>query len=188
MENINFFDGLSPYEFGQIFGIVIAIIGFFTYSSKKRETILLVKGATDVLSTVQQVLIGALTGATITLVAILRSFVFFNRERKKWASHKFWLWFFVITIGSSPLFTWAGFESLLPAMGSVIMVFGFYNLNPHNTRIMALFGHGLWLIYGIVRFNLGTIISNVIYITAAIVGLVNDYKTKKQIEGRLQND
>ncbi len=179
MENINFGDGISLYEFGQIFGIVIAIIGLFTYSSRKRDTILLVKGTADALSTIQQMLIGAFTGAMITLINILRSFVFFNREKKKWASHKFWLWFFVIAIGSTPLFTWAGIESLLPVAGSVIMVFGFYNLKPHNTRILALFGHGLWLIYGIVRLNFGTIISNVIYISAAIIGLVNDYKLRK---------
>jgi hypothetical protein len=178
--NINFPDGISLYEFGQIFGILIAVLGLFTYSSKKRSTILLVKGTTDVLSTVQQTLIGAYTGASITLIAILRSFVFYNREKKKWASHKFWLWFFVVTIGSTPLFTWAGPESILPMVGSVIMVFGFYNLNPHATRILALFGHGLWLLYGIFHLNFGTVLSNVVYITAAIIGLVNDYKIKKK--------
>ena len=178
MENLNLRDGLSLYEFGQLFGILIALLGLFTYSSKKRGVILAVKGSTDVLSTVQQSILGAYTGALITLVAVFRSFVFFNREKKKWASHKFWLWFFVIAIGSTPLFTWAGIESLLPMAGSVIMVFGFYSLNPHNTRILALFGHGLWLLYGIFHLNFGTILSNVIYITAAIIGLAKDYKAK----------
>ena len=136
MENLNLRDGLSLYEFGQLFGILIALLGLFTYSSKKRGVILAVKGSTDVLSTVQQ------------------------------------------SIGSTPLFTWAGIESLLPMAGSVIMVFGFYSLNPHNTRILALFGHGLWLLYGIFHLNFGTILSNVIYITAAIIGLAKDYKAK----------
>ena len=181
MKNINFSDGVSLYEFGQIFGIVISLIGLFTYSSKKRDTILLIKGTADALSTIQQMLIGAFTGAMITLINILRSFVFFNREKKKWASHRFWLWFFVITIGSTPIFTWAGFESILPMAGSVIMVFGFYSLNPHNTRILALFGHGLWLTYGIVCFNAGTVISNAIYLCAAVIGLVNDFKQNKKI-------
>lgn len=180
MWNINFYDGLSLYEFGQIFGILIALLGLFTYSSKKRGTILIVKGTTDLLSTVQQSLIGADTGALITLVAILRSFVFFNREKKKWASHRFWLWFFVVVIGATPLFTWSGPISLLPMAGSVIMVFGFYTLNPHKTRILALFGHGLWLLYGIFHLNYGTILSNTIYIFAAIIGLFNDYKASNR--------
>ncbi len=178
MENLNFSDGLSLYEIGQIFGILIALLGLFTYSSKKRGSILLVKGTTDVLSTIQQTIIGAYTGALITLIAVFRSFVFFNREKKKWASHKFWLWFFVVVIGSTPLFTWAGIESLLPMAGSVIMVFGFYSLNPHTTRVLALFGHGLWLLYGIFHLNFGTILSNVIYLTAAVIGLVRDHKAK----------
>ncbi len=178
MEDLNFSDGLSLYEIGQIFGILIALLGLFTYSSKKRGSILLVKGTTDVLSTVQQTIIGAYTGALITLIAVFRSFVFFNREKKKWASHKFWLWFFVVVIGSTPLFTWAGIESLLPMVGSVIMVFGFYSLNPHTTRVLALFGHGLWLLYGIFHLNFGTILSNIIYLTAAVIGLIRDYKAK----------
>lgn len=178
MENLNFSDGLSLYEIGQIFGILIALLGLFTYSSKKRGSILWVKGTTDVLSTIQQTIIGAYTGALITLIAVFRSFVFFNREKKKWASHKFWLWFFVVVIGSTPLFTWAGIESLLPMAGSVIMVFGFYSLNPHTTRVLALFGHGLWLLYGIFHLNFGTILSNVIYLTAAVIGLVRDHKAK----------
>ena len=178
MENINLSDGISLYEFAQFFGIVIALLGFFTYSSKKRDTILLVKAATDVLSTVQQALVGAFTGSLITLVAVFRGLVFWQRKNKKWANHKFWLWFFVVAIGSTPIFTWSGIESLLPMAGSVIMVFGFYSLNPSTTRTLALFGHGSWLIYGISHLNFGTILSNTIYITAAIIGLMSDYNTK----------
>lgn len=171
-------DGFSLYEFGQLFGILIAPLGLFTYSSKKRGSILFVKGTTDVLSTIQQAIIGAYTGASLTLIAVFRSFVFFYREKKNWASHKFWLWFFVVVMGVTPLFTWAGIESLLPMAGSVISVFGFYSLNPHNTRISALFGHGFWLSYGIFHLNYGTILSNVIYITAAIIGLGKEHKAK----------
>ena len=178
MENINLSDGFSLYEFGQLFGILIALLGLFTYSSKKRGSILVVKGTADILSTVQQAIIGAYTGASVTLIAVFRSFVFFNRDKKKWASHKFWLWFFVVVIGATPLFTWAGIESLLPMAGSIIMVFGFYSLNPHNTRILALFGHGLWLLYGIFHLNFGTILSNVIYLSAAVIGLFRDWKAK----------
>jgi len=181
MKNINFSDGMSLYEFGQIFGIVISLIGLFTYSSKKRSTILSVKCTADALSVFQQSLVGAFTGALIGCINIFRDIVFINRGSKKWASHRFWLWFFVITIGSTPLFTWAGIESLLPMAGSVIMVFGFYSLNPHNTRILAIFGHGLWLTYGIVCFNAGTVLSNAIYLCAAVIGLVNDFKQNKKI-------
>ena len=75
MENLNLSDGFSLYEFGQLFGILIALLGLFTYSSKKRGSILVVKGAADILSTVQQAIIGAYTGASVTLIAVFRSFV-----------------------------------------------------------------------------------------------------------------
>ena len=176
----DFENGLSIYEIGQIIGILNALIGFFTYLPRKRGAILAIKASTDAISTFQQIMIGAFTGASITAIAVFRGIVFANRGRKKWATHKFWLWFFAIVIGSTPIFTWAGFESLLPMAGSVIMVFGFYNMDPHKTRIHALFGHGLWLLYGIIRFNFGSLLSNVIYISAAIIGLINDHKIKRE--------
>ncbi len=170
---------MTLYEFGQIFGIFITIIGFFAYLPKKRGTILLIKATTDGLSTIQQSIIGAYTGALITAIAVFRGFVFANRGQKKWASHKFWLWFFVVVIGSTPIFTWSGAGSLLPMAGSVIMVFGFYSLSPLKLRVCALLGHTLWLVYTIICVNIGSIFSCSVYITAAIIGLIRDIRAKK---------
>jgi len=120
-------------------------------------------------------MIGAHTGALINAIAIGREFVFFHRDKRKWASHKFWLWFFVAIIGLSPLLTWAGTESLLPMAGSIVAVFAFYNRNPHTIRKLGIVTHLLWLIYTIIVFNIGGIMTNVIQICAAIYGLIIDH-------------
>lgn len=178
----SFTNGTPIYLIGQILGLVIAVISFFIYYAKTRSRILLSKLTTDVLNVIQQAMIGAYTGSFLNVIAIFREIVFYYRTQKKWASYKIWLFLFIVLMNVSPILTWAGPISLLPALGSSLAVVGFYLKNPTHTRIIALFAHGLWLVYTIATFNVGATLQNVILITSAICGLVRDFFAKKKEE------
>lgn len=104
------------YAIGQVLGFFIAAESFFIYFSRKRNQILAAKLICDALNVLQQAMIGALTGSIINGVAIFREVVFYNRNKKKWASHRFWLYLFIAFMGAAPLLSWAGYISLLPAV------------------------------------------------------------------------
>ena len=173
---ISLFQGSPAYVASQILGLLLCLVSFFIYSCKKREYILLLKLTSDVFSTVQQALAGATTGALICSIAIARDSIFYNRGKRKWASHIIWLFVFIIAMSISPFFTWQGPISLLPAIGSALAVVAFYCKRPLRIRIFGFFAQVLWLIYTVLTLNLVAAVQNVILIFSVIMGLIRDYK------------
>ena len=171
----------TVYVIGQVLGFFIAAESFFIYFSRKRNQILTAKLICDALNVLQQAMIGALTGSIINAVAIFREIVFYNRGKKKWASFRFWLYLFIVLMGIAPLLSWAGVVSLLPAIGSGIAVVAFYVNSPKTTRRIGLVAQVFWLAYVILTRNYGAILSNVVVIISAVLGLIRDASAEKDL-------
>lgn len=173
---VSLFQGSPLYVASQIYGLCLCILSFFVYYVKKREHILITKLVSDVLSGIQQAMVGASTGALINGIAVVRELIFYNRGRKKWATHIGWLFVFIFAMSISPILTWQGPISILPATGSTLAVIAFYCKRPVHTRIFGLFAQILWLIYTVVTFNLVAALQNTILIISATLGLLRDYR------------
>ena len=161
---------------GQILGLLLSFVGFFIYYAKTRQGILTAKLVCDIGYFFQQIMIGAHTGAVINAIAVLRELVFYHRDTHKWASHRFWLYLFIVLMGLSPVLTWMGPVSLLPAVGSAVAVIGFYCKDPHHTRILGLMGTLPWVVYAMIMTNYGQILSGTVQTVSAILGLARDYR------------
>ncbi len=168
--------------FGQIFGVFLAALSFFVYLQKSREKILITKLTLDILNVFQQAMVGAYTGSIINGIAVLREFVFYHKESKKWARSKMWLIVFLLLMGAASMFSWQGYASLFPAIGSSLVVVGFYCSDAKLVRILGIIGQSFWVFYSCVIFNLGGIIGSSLCILGGIIGLI---KTKT-IEGEKQ--
>ena len=176
---LSLFEGSPLFVASQILGLFLCGLSFFVYSCKKREHILLVKLTSDMLSSIQQAMAGATTGALICVIGITRDIVFYNRGRKKWASHIVWLFIYLVAMSISPFFTWQGPISLLPAIGSALAVIAFYCKHPLHIRLFGLFAQILWLIYTVLSLNMVAAIQNVILIFSVLMGLMRDYREYK---------
>lgn len=177
-----FCSGDPVYTMGQILGFVLIVIGFFVYFGKTRRQILTAKLTTDVICVFQQAMIGALTGSLLNGIAVFREIVFYNRLDKKWAAHRFWLYFFLLLMGLAPVLTWEGWISLFPAIGSICAVIAFYMENPTHIRIAGLGTTILWLLYSVFTYNVGGIIQNIINIISIFVALARDYNATRRKE------
>jgi len=67
---------------GQIFGIIAVILGFCIYQVKDAKKILLVQILTSAVFCIHYGLIGALSGFVLNAVGIVRSGVFYYRDKK----------------------------------------------------------------------------------------------------------
>ena len=168
------------YITAQIIGYAAIAESVFIFISTKREKILIFKLIDDVLWFFNMLLMGAYTGAVLNAIAIAREIVFYNRGKKKWATHKFWLFFFMAVMLVSPVLTWAGPVSILPAMGSAVAVICFYAQKPVMTKSFAYFAQGSWLAYAILTHNASSTVCNVIALVSATIGIIHELIVKKK--------
>lgn len=173
--------------FGQIFGVFLAAFSFFIYIQKNRGKMLITKLILDILSIFQQAMVGAYTGSVINGIAVLREIVFYHKDRKKWAQSRAWLIVFLFLMSMASLVSWQGYVSLLPAIGSSLVVVGFYCSNPKYVRFLGIIGQSFWTIYSCVIFNLGGIIGSLLCILGGVLGLIKKTGDKNKIlEGEKQ--
>lgn len=179
MELILDFHNLDAMAIGQMLGLALALFSFFIYFGRTRRSILAAKLICDIGYCIQQLMIGAPTGALLDIIAIFREVIFYHRKTKPWAAHRFWLYLFAVLMGISPLFTWTGPISLLPAGGSVISVFSLYCEKPYHIRLLGLLATIPWLLYAIFTQNCGLILSAFIQLASIFLGLYRDYRERK---------
>ena len=184
----DFFASMSPYyAVAQIIGFIGVGTGILIYSGRTRAHILICKFISDVLWFVNYVMIGAYTGALLNLIAMARETVFYNRGVKRWASHRIWLYVFILLTFLSPMFEWiklGGFSwlPLLPATGSVLAVISFYSASPRVMRYFGFASQIFWLTYGIMLVNVSSVVCGSLTVISAVIGMVREARAKRKPE------
>lgn len=171
----------------QIIGAVAIAENILIYISNRRERILLFKFLSDLLWFVNYLLMGGVTGAVLNAIAMGRETVFLLRQKAKWAEAKWIPALFLLLTWISPVIEWISkgaltFLPILPAIGSMIFVIGFYAQNTVLTKTSSLFGNALWLTYAILIGNITGMLSNVLMIISAVIGLIRERAAKKKLE------
>ena len=169
---------------GEIVGAIAIAEGFFIFLSSKREKIIIFKFISDLLWLINQLLIGGYTGAVLNGIAAGRECVFYNRDKKKWATSRLWLFFFLAVTLVSPTISLVsggeGWYAILPAIGSCASVIGFDSRHPNIMRYMSFVVNTLWRCYNVIINNVSATVSCVILLLSALIGTVNMLVQKKR--------
>ena len=83
-------------------------------------------------------------------------------------------------MGAAPFISWQGYVSLLPAIGSSLVVIGFYCSDAKLVRILGIIGQSFWVVYSSIIFNLGGIIGSSLCILGGVIGLIKKVKGEDQ--------
>lgn len=179
-----FFTSMPPHHIvAQIIGFVGVAISILIYAGRTRARILICKFISDVLWFANYILLGAYTGALLNLIAMARETVFYNRGVKKWASHRIWLYVFMLLTLLSPILEWVklgGFSwvPLLPATGSILAVISFYSNRPRVMRYFGFAAQAFWLVYGFMLVNISSIVCGILTILSAVIGMIREARAK----------
>lgn len=182
---MNFFDSISPaLLISQIFGTAGIIISLSIYAGKSRANIITCKFISDVIWAINYLLLGAYTGALLNIIAMARETVFYNRDKKKWAASRLWLYIFIALVLVSPTIDLIKLDTfslvpLFPAVGSSFAVISFYSRKTETMRIFGLVAQILWLIYGFLLFNPTGIISCLLTIASIAIGFSRELHAKE---------
>ena len=168
------------YIIAQIFGILGIGTNMLIYFQKDGNKLLLFKLITDMLWTVNFLLLGAYSGAAVTFIAIIRGCVFLKQNKNNSKSQVLLLIFVFLSMISSVV-TWKNAFSLLPATASIIAVYGFWKSNPKLSRILVIIISAFMLTYEIANCLTMSIINESLTVIAAIIAIIKyRYEYKKQ--------
>jgi hypothetical protein len=165
---------------GNLIGYVAIVHSLTLYLFRKRKHIMLMRILGETLWGINNLLTGLYTGALVFLLAICRDFVYLMRPYKKWADSFWWVALFLVLSMISPIVTWAGPVSILPATGCMFSVVGGYSKKTIVIRLCLFPSEALWLVYGILMGNLPLIISQALLMVSATVGIVIDLVSNRR--------
>lgn len=124
----------------QIMASLVGALGIganvLIYQQKTGKNLLIYKLASDILWATHYLILGGFSAFAIACIGIVRESIFLN-QKHKWAQGRFWLWVFVLLSLASAVLTWKTLMNLLPAIASVLSVFGFWRNDPTLSKILA---------------------------------------------------
>ncbi|MBQ8081031.1 MAG: YgjV family protein [Clostridia bacterium] len=158
-----------------VLGIVTTIL---VYQQKDQKRLLWWKLTTDSVWLLHYLTLGAYSACAASSVAILRSAVFLNQD-KKWAQGKGWLVVFMAISILLNALVWQNMFSLLPLISSLACIVAYWIGNPRITRLVSIPAAGLYLVYAVAFHSIEGVVCEMFIIISAIVGYFrHDYKKR----------
>lgn len=126
-------------------------------------------------------MLSAIMGGLLNVINVLKGIIFANKERFK-AEHPAYLMVFTALAIASYVLTFTVFGKaigarniiveLLPVIGVVLSNLSFGKKDAKSVRFFNLATSPCWLIYNIVSFSIGGIISEIFCFTSTVVGII----------------
>ena len=156
---------------GQALGVVAVILGFVTYQMKSPKALLIVNLITCGVFCLHYLLIGAISGAVMNGLGILRNVVYTNRDKKIFSSPAWpFIWAAIMLIAG--LVTWQDWRSVLMVCALVINSMALSMKNAQHIRYSLLITCPLVMIYDVLLHSYGGIVYEGMSIVSAIIGII----------------
>lgn len=155
----------------QIFGALALIMLFTSYQKKTKKDFFIVQIFANLFYALQYILLKAYSGTSASVVAILRSVVFYDFENKDKQIPVFVLLIFELIFILVGIFTFEGIYSTIPILIHCIYTLGTWFKSLKTTYIIAIISAILWTVYSLMVGAYVSIIANFVELTAGILGL-----------------
>ena len=164
---------------GQALGVVAVILGFVTYQMKSPKALLIVNLVTCGVFCAHYLLIGAISGAVMNGIGIIRNLVYTNRDKKAFSSPA-WPFIFAVVMVVAGLVTWQDWRSILMVCALFINSLALSLKNAQHIRYSLLITCPLVLIYDVLLHSYGGMVYEGMSIVSAIIGIIRFRKTGQE--------
>lgn len=152
------------------FSILAFIALFISICTKDRKKSLYIQSLNCLFEAIYDFIVNAFTGAVLSIINFIRTMFFVNKDKFSKKSYLALLFIFEIIIIINCIFTWQGYISLFPTIGSMIRVYCLWQTNMKLVRISGLttgilygsyylYYHGWFLVLGDILLFIISIIS-----------------------------
>lgn len=129
-----------------IFSILAFIALVLSICIKDRKESLFIQSLNCLFEAIYSFIINAFTGAILSIVNFIRTFIFIQSERINKRIYLLILVLFEGIIITNCIFTWSGLISMLPTIGSIIRT---YCLWQSNMKLVRISGITTGILYGL---------------------------------------
>ncbi len=169
-------------KIAQIIGFAALACAVCSFQQNKHKRILFFQILSGSLFTVHFTLLGAVLGGVLNFFGMLRSIVFYNKD-KAWAQGKKWLFIFSTVFVATGIFFWEGIISIFPILSMVLSTICFWVTDPKKVRLLMLPASPLWMVYNAVKRSYGGFLTETFVLCSVIVGMIRfDFKKKTAID------
>ena len=164
-----------------IFSILAFLALVISICIKERKKSLCVQSLNCFFEAVYDFIISAYTGAVLSIINFIRTFIFINKNKINKRIYLFILIFFEGIIIVNCLLTWSGLISLLPTIGSIIRTYCLWQSDMRLVRISGITTGIFYGIYYIFYQSWFMVLGDLILLVVGIYAVYkNDLKTIKK--------
>lgn len=153
-----------------IIGFCGTLMLFIMYQQNDRKMILLFQIIGASFFSIHFFLLGAYTGSILNAIAVIRAVVYSKRDNKFFGS-EFWLWFFIVVSAIAGIFTWQGFESILPIIAMIVGSVSIWVIKPRHIRILSFIPSPMWLTYNIINVSIPGAVTEIFIMTSIAIAI-----------------
>ncbi len=183
---------MKPIEIvAQVIGIVAMAFIILSYQQKKQKGIIFFQLCGGLLFSANYLMLGAIVGGLMNVIATVRGVVYLNKERFK-SDRWPWLAFFVCSYVAVYVLSFTVFGKeptpvnflleVLPVIGMTASNLGFMAKEGATVRRFCLVSSPCWLVYNVAAFSVGAIICEVLSLFSIVIGMYRHDRKKEEVK------
>ena len=153
-------------------GVITAIVAVFMMQLKNLKWILLCQLLANLLTAISYALLGGLSGAGISIIAIVQSIVMFFYNKKGRKPHLWVVGLFIISYVVCSIIYYKTFIDVFPAISAVCFAISISVTTPFMSRVCYSFNPIFWVIYDISTKAYGNFLIHASVFISTVVALI----------------
>ena len=158
----------------QILGGIVLILTVISVQQKTKEKILIFQIIANIVISIQYFLLDAVTGGVVSIINIIRCWIFYIYKKKNMKPSVAFLVIFILVAIASGIWTWQNIFSVIPIIAAIVFTYGLWQDNVKITKICTAITSGNWGIYNlIVKAYVGAL-QSLAEFTSSIIAIVRE--------------
>lgn len=162
----------------QFIGFVAAAILLLSFQQRTHRRIVAMQACSGLLFAIQYLMIGAYAGMAGNLVGVIRSLVFMQRGKSKFADSIACPIVFAVIAAISGIITYEKPISLLPMAAMMISSFVMWSPKTQKLRALTMPTSAMWLVYNIIEKSYAGTATEIFNLLSIIIALIRFRKKK----------
>lgn len=161
-------------------GVIAVIALFLSYQMKSRSQIFMVYAIATLSWLVYFVLKGDFASTLMSIIGLLRTYVFNKRGKAKWADSILWLFLFLFVMVGLTALTFRDWRDIFPLLATAFSTVAFFAVKEKNIRLINLGAYLAWIGNGISKFYWVALIGDVSTFISLVIALIRFNKVDKE--------